>query len=80
MFLVYILFSQTLGKFYIGMTSDIEKRMQKHLENHDGFTSKAKDWKIVFTQEFDDKSSALKREAQIKNWKSKKMILNLISS
>ena len=80
MFLVYILFSQTLGKFYIGMTSDIEKRMQKHLENHDGFTSNAKDWKIVFTQEFDDKSSALKREAQIKNWKSKKMILNLISS
>jgi putative endonuclease len=62
------------------MTSDIEKRLQKHLENHDGFTGKAKDWKLVFTEEFDDKSSALKREAQIKNWKSKKMILKLISS
>ena len=49
------------------MTSDVGGRMQKHLENHDDFTSKAKDWKIVFTQEFDDKSSALKREAQIKN-------------
>lgn len=80
MFFVYILYSQNLDKFYIGMTSDIEKRLQKHLENHNGFTGKAKDWEIVFTEIFDDKPTALKRETQIKNWKSKKMILKLIGS
>ena len=52
-----------------------EKRLQKHLSNHDGFTAKAKDWVIVFTELFETKSKALEREKQIKAWKSKKQIL-----
>ena len=45
---VYILFSEKLGKYYVGKTSlTVEDRLLYHLSNHKGFTSKAKDWIIV---------------------------------
>ena len=55
-----------------------EARRQKHLTNHDGFTAKAKDWIIVWTETFDDKDAAYARERQVKAWKSKKKIIQLI--
>ena len=81
MFTVYILFSETADKFYIGFTSEpVEERFRKHLSNHSGFTAKTKDWKIVHTEQFENKSEALRREKEIKNWKSKSRILKLINS
>ena len=76
---VYILHSQTLNKFYIGHTSDlIEERVRRHLTDHDGFTSKAKDWKLVYQEIFSEKSSAGKQESEIKSWKSSIRIKALI--
>lgn len=50
MFKVYILYSASLNKFYIGFTeSSVEERLRKHLSNHSGFTGKAKDWTIAYT-------------------------------
>ena len=54
-------------------------RLQKHLGNHSGYTAKAKDWKIVFTEQYDNKSDALAREQQLKSWKNKERIKKLIS-
>ena len=77
---VYILFSETLNKYYIGSTVCLpEERLKKHLSDHKGYTGKAKDWKVVFTEEFPDKHQALIREKQIKSWKSRKIIEKLIS-
>lgn len=78
---VYILFSETLNKYYVGHTTeDLEERLRKHLSSHSGYTSKAKDWEIVYTEEFENKELACKREREIKNWKSRKRIEKLISS
>jgi putative endonuclease len=49
------------------------------LSNHDGFTAKAKDWKICFSECFPDKTDALKREKQLKRWKNRSRIEQLIS-
>ncbi|MGY6522384.1 MAG: GIY-YIG nuclease family protein [Mongoliitalea sp.] len=39
----YILYSQTLDKYYLGHTCDIlEDRLRRHLSNHKGFTGKLK--------------------------------------
>jgi putative endonuclease len=71
MFTTYIIFSETLQKFYIGFTSgDVNTRIYKHLANHKGFTAKAKDWAIVYSEQFTTKSEALAREKQLKSWKS----------
>ncbi len=80
MFNVYILYSEKLDKFYIGFTGDdMNIRLSKHLANHSGFTNKAKDWVIVFTELFNTKQEAMLREKQLKNWKSKKRIQDLIN-
>jgi putative endonuclease len=77
-YFIYILFSKALNKYYVGSTSNIDERLKKHLSNHKGYTSMAKDWEIVYTESFDDRTSALVREKQIKRWKSRKMIEHLI--
>ncbi|MEN8122669.1 MAG: GIY-YIG nuclease family protein [Bacteroidota bacterium] len=76
----YILFSKQLDKFYIGHTNNIEERLRKHNSNHKGFTGKANDWEIVYSEEFDTKSGAYARERNIKNWKSRSRIEELIKA
>ena len=81
MFKCYILYSQTLDRYYIGHTGEIlEERLRKHLSNHKGFTAKTKDWIIVYFENFDEKPSAYQRELQIKSWKSKIKIKKLIDA
>ncbi len=76
---VYILFSDRLNRYYIGSTKDIASRIEAHLWNHKGFTSKAKDWQLRYQEVFETKTEALAREKQIKRWKSRKLIEKLIS-
>jgi len=80
MFYLYILFSEKINCYYVGVSSNVEERLSRHLSNHKGYTSKVKDWIIVYTESFETKTEALKREKQIKNWKSKAMIEKLIAS
>ena len=75
---VYILHSKLLDRYYIGSTQDITKRLEKHLSNNKGYTSRAKDWVLVYRESYLTKSEALLRERKIKSWKSKKMIEKLI--
>jgi len=48
--------------------------------NHKGFTGGIGDWIIVYTEFYDSKADAYKRELEIKNWKSRKRIEKLIGS
>ena len=77
-FYVYILFSEALNKYYIGSTQDINIRLEKHLQSNKGFTSKAKDWVLVYSEEFKMRTEAIRREPQIKKWKSRIMIEKLL--
>jgi putative endonuclease len=81
MFTVYILYSPSSEKFYIGYTSELpEDRLKKHLSNHTGYTARYKDWIISYSEKFTNKEEAIKREREIKGWKSKDKIRKLISS
>lgn len=76
---VYILYSENLDKFYVGYTSiALTERLKKHLSNHRGFTSKAKDWRIEYFEEYAIKKEAIAREKEIKSWKSSVKIKELI--
>ena len=80
-YFAYILYSPSLDKFYIGSIADsMEERIRRHNSNHSGFTGRANDWHLIYKEEFADKSMALKREKEIKAWKSKKRIKAMISS
>ena len=81
MFYTYILYSQSLDRFYVGYTSQpLEERLKKHLSSHSGYTSRAKDWEIAYYEMFENKHSAIKREKEIKNWKSKEKVLGLVKN
>ena len=79
-FFVYILFSYSKDKFYIGFTSNIEERIIRHNQKSKGFTGNNNDWKIVYSETFSEKSEAIAREKQIKSWKSKIKIQELIKN
>ncbi|ADY53077.1 Excinuclease ABC C subunit domain protein [Pseudopedobacter saltans DSM 12145] len=77
-YIVYILYSSSLDKYYVGYTSDLEDRIRKHNSNHRGFTGKGNhDWELKW-QEYELKRDAMKREKQPKNWKSRQLLEQLI--
>ena len=76
--LVYILFSSSKNRYYIGYTSDLEERITRHNQKSKGFTGNVNDWKVVYTENYTSKETANKRELQIKSWKSRIKIEELI--
>ncbi len=77
---VYILYSKTLDKFYIGYKGDsLDERLRKHNSQHKGFTGELGDWIICHIETFELKTEAIRREKQIKNWNSRKLIEKLIA-
>jgi putative endonuclease len=80
MFFTYILYSVSLNKYYIGSTSNINERIKRHNTNHKGFTGRTPDWIIKWSEQHMSKEDAGKRERQIKAWKSKRMIEQLIAT
>jgi putative endonuclease len=79
-FVVYILFSETKNRFYIGFTSNLEERLVRHNQKSKGFTGNVNDWKVVYIENYQSKELAHKRELQIKSWKSRIKIQELISN
>jgi len=75
---VYILYSLSRDRYYIGYTIDLVARLIKHNAKHKGFTNGVNDWKIVYSEQFQTKVEATQREKQIKNWKSRWLIEELI--
>ena len=47
---------------------------------HKGYTSKANDWELVYSETYNSKPEAYARERQIKKWKSRVMIEKLIGN
>ena len=81
MFHVYILFSKNKNRYHIGFTGDdLAERIRKHNTNHRGFTGKTGDWILKYHETFETKTAAMKREAEIKAWKNRKLIEQLIGS
>ena len=80
MFFVYILYSATKNRFYIGQTDNIESRLKSHLSGISSYTSSAKDWKVAYFEEYSTRNEAIKRENEIKKKKSRKYIEWIIST
>jgi len=69
MYIVYIIQSQRSGRYYVGSTSDLQKRIQYHNVGKNRSTRLRGPWSVVYSEQYSDKQSALARERQIKSWK-----------
>ena len=66
---VYILAGDRNGTLYVGVTSDLVKRVWEHRNGQvDGFTSKYGVHKLVWYEMCEDIAVAITREKQIKKW------------
>ena len=79
MFYVYIIFSKSLNKYYVGSCQNIDERLEDHLNSRSKYTKSAKDWVLKYSEIFSLRSEAYQREMQIKKMKSRIYIENLIS-
>jgi putative endonuclease len=69
---VYILASQRYGTLYIGVTSDLVKRVWEHRnEFFSGFTRQYNVKTLVWYEAHPDIVAAIKREKQLKHWQRK---------
>ena len=65
----YILASRKNGTLYVGVTSDLLKRIYEHKQNLiDGFTKKYNVHTLVYYEVHNDIREAITREKQIKKW------------
>jgi putative endonuclease len=62
----YILFSESLNKYYVGSCEDLKRRIDRHGKDSSKFTGRANDWKLIKYFEFQTKSEAIKLEMKIK--------------
>ncbi|HHN66076.1 MAG TPA: GIY-YIG nuclease family protein [Nitrospirae bacterium] len=67
---VYILSNKKRGTLYIGVTSDIVKRVYEHKNKLvEGFTKKYSVDRLVYYEITRDINIAIRREKQLKKWK-----------
>ncbi len=77
---VYILTSKRNGTLYIGVTSDLVKRIWEHKNNMvDGFTKRYNVHRLVWYELRESMEFAITQEKRLKNWK-RKWKLELIES
>jgi len=66
-FYVYIMTNKWNSVLYTGMTNNLKERVYQHKQKlAEGFTKKYNVTKLVYLEVFDDVTSAIKREKQIK--------------
>ncbi|HVO72808.1 MAG TPA: GIY-YIG nuclease family protein [Ignavibacteriaceae bacterium] len=70
MYKVYILKSLLINRFYIGHTEDLAERLKRHNGGRVRSTKAYKPWGVVYTEEYETKSEAYRREQEIKSYKS----------
>lgn len=76
----YVYFLKSLKEenyFYVGMTSDIIKRLKEHNSGKTKSLRSKIPLKLVYSEEFEDKKEARKRELRLKSsWSTKKKIID----
>ncbi len=77
---VYILYSKTKDKYYVGQSDDLKERLLSHNSGKSPYTSIASDWELVYFEEHETRTASRKRENEIKRKKSRKYIEWLVSA
>jgi len=77
---VYIIKSISRNRYYIGYTIDIERRVREHNAGSAKSTRPFGPWKLIYSESFDKKSDAYKREYHLKHAKGRKEKSDIIAN
>ena len=73
---VYILYSETILKYYVGQTADIERRLVRHNEGYVKSTKRGSPWTLIHSIKVHSRSEALLLERKIKKRGAKRYLDN----
>ena len=72
---VYILTNRYRTVFYIGMTNDLERRLQEHRSGRGSrFTAQYRVTDLIYTETYPTPGDAIRREKQLKGWRRAKKL------
>jgi len=80
MYYIYILYSNSYDKYYIGQTSDLVRRLAQHNDGEEKSTKSYVPWGLKYTEKYQTRSEALRRERFLKNQRNKTFYRRLIDS
>ena len=75
---VYILYSATLEKHYVGLSKHPRQRLKQHQRGQTTWTSRATDWTSVYQQQLPDVRSARNLEKRIKALGAARFLLSAL--
>ncbi|MGB0166403.1 MAG: GIY-YIG nuclease family protein [Luteibaculum sp.] len=58
MFYTYILYSESLSKYYVGYCEDLSARMKRHNCGYERYTKKGVPWQLVWSTSKESRSAA----------------------
>ena len=71
---VYILYSDSLIKYYSGQTSNLEDRLIRHNSGREKYTRKGTPWELVWNTSVLTRSEAVQLEQKIKKRGAKRFL------
>ncbi len=77
---LYILQSESTGRFYIGQTEHLEERVAYHNANYSLSLRNRGPWKLIYSEQYETRSEAMRREQYIKRQKDRRFIAALVSA
>ncbi|MDD5457751.1 MAG: GIY-YIG nuclease family protein [Candidatus Margulisbacteria bacterium] len=78
MYTVYILKSTNKNKFYIGQTSNLDKRLAEHNAGRVKSTKAYTPYNVIYQEEYGSRSEAMKVEKKLKNLKSSVKLMQYV--
>jgi putative endonuclease len=77
---VYVLKSLKVGKHYIGMTNNIERRLERHNNGEVTATKSRRPLVLVYFEKHEDRESAARRELHFKSGQGREELNRLLKS
>jgi len=67
MYFVYVLKSKVAKKSYVGITDSLKRRLVEHNSGKNFYTKRYKPWRLIYTEKFENREQARKREKYFKS-------------
>ncbi|HEX7401005.1 MAG TPA: GIY-YIG nuclease family protein [candidate division Zixibacteria bacterium] len=75
-FFTYVLKSERDGHLYVGLTSNLKRRVEEHNKGKVRSTKSRKPLRVVYYEEYEDKTSGRKREIFLKSGQGRLYLKN----
>ncbi len=79
MYFVYILYSPSHDRYYVGHTSDLDQRVARHNRGLVRSTKGYRPWRLVYFECYATRGLSMAREREIKRRKSREYLESLIA-